>query len=241
MFNSKYSSFLSMLLVILIVAIVGVLGYFAYDMYNQHDKNTKAQAAIEEFDKATQSVRREFANSTKNEVVNEPAGNITNPLENLNTTSAQANTAQENNTQTKVEKTYQEGYEVLGTISIPKTKCNYTVLNQVTKRSIEIEVAVLYPTNLTALNLPGNTVIVGHNYRNDLFFSRNNELEIGDEVIIKSATETVTYEIYNIYETSSDDADYMQRDTNGGREISLSTCTDASTERRLIIWAKEKV
>ena len=181
MFNSKYSSFLSMLLVILIVAIVGVLGYFAYDMYNQHDKNTKAQAAIEEFDKATQSVRREFANSTKNEVVNEPAGNITNPLENLNTTSAQANTAQENNTQTKVEKTYQEGYEVLGTISIPKTKCNYTVLNQVTKRSIEIAVAVLYPTNLTALNLPGNTVIVGHNYRNDLFFSRNNELEIGDD------------------------------------------------------------
>lgn len=239
MFNSKYSSFLSMMLVVLIVVIIGLLGYFAYDMYNQYDKNSKAQTAIEEFNKATQSVRKEFANTT-NTVTNETTGEIANPLENLNTTASQANTSESNNTQTTVEKTYQEGYEVLGTINIPKTKCNYTILNEVTKRSIEIAVAVLYPTKLEALNLPGNTVIVGHNYRNNLFFSRNNELEIGDSVIIESPTETVTYEIYNIYETSSDDAEYMQRDTGGKREISLSTCTDASTDRRLIIWAREK-
>ena len=47
------------------------------------------------------------------------------------------------------------------------------------------------------------------------------------------------YNIYNIYTTTPDDAEYMTRDTNGKREISLSTCTDNSKER-LVIWAVEE-
>ena len=47
------------------------------------------------------------------------------------------------------------------------------------------------------------------------------------------------YNIYNIYETSPDDGDYMVRDTAGKREISLSTCTDNS-KARLVIWAVEE-
>ena len=87
--------------------------------------------------------------------------------------------------------------------------------------------------------MPGNTVIAGHNYRNNLFFSNNMKLEIGDEIIIESTTEKVTYEIYDIFETTPNDADYMIRDTEGKREISLSTCTDDSSGR-LIILAREK-
>ena len=49
----------------------------------------------------------------------------------------------------------------------------------------------------------------------------------------------LTYEIYNTYYTSQSDATYMQRDTEGRREISLSTCNNDSTQR-LIIWAREK-
>ena len=47
------------------------------------------------------------------------------------------------------------------------------------------------------------------------------------------------YEIYNIYETDPSEAEYMRRDTNGKREISLSTCNDDSS-KRLVIWAVEK-
>ena len=126
--------------------------------------------------------------------------------------------------------------EISYLINIPKTKCEYPILSEVTKHSIEVAVAVLYGPGL---NEPGNTVIVGHNYRNGMFFSNNKKLVKGDMVYITSATETVGYEIYNIYQTSPDDAEYMRRDTGGAREISLSTCTDDSSAR-LIIWAREK-
>ena len=101
----------------------------------------------------------------------------------------------------------------------------------------KVAVAILYGPGL---NEPGNTVIVGHNYRNGLFFSNNSKLANGDKVIIKSPSETVTYIIYNIYYTTPDDASYMKRPVDEGvREISLSTCNNDSSQR-LIIWAKEQ-
>lgn len=48
----------------------------------------------------------------------------------------------------------------------------------------------------------------------------------------------VEYTIYNTYITGEMDFSYATRNTDGKREISLSTCTtDAS--KRLVIWAKE--
>jgi len=125
----------------------------------------------------------------------------------------------------------------MGTIEIPKTGIKYPVLAEVTKKSLETSVAILYGVGL---NQPGNTTIVGHNYRNGLFFSDNKKLAKGDIVKITDQTGAmVTYEIYDMYETSPSDAGYMQRDTQGAKEISLSTCTDDSSAR-LIILAKEK-
>lgn len=90
------------------------------------------------------------------------------------------------------------------------------------------------------LNEVGNTVIIGHNNRNGLFFSNNKKLNNGDLVYITDLNgSTVTYVIYNKYETTDTDTDYMTRDTNGAREISLSTCTDKG-DKRIIIWAKEQ-
>ena len=41
-----------------------------------------------------------------------------------------------------------------------------------------------------------------------------------------------------MYQTSSTDFGYAQRDTAGKREVSLSTCTD-DVKARLIVCAKE--
>ena len=48
---------------------------------------------------------------------------------------------------------------------------------------------------------------------------------------------TLTYEVYNKFETSSTDTSFYNRDTNGAREITLSTCTDDGS-KRTIIFAK---
>ena len=47
----------------------------------------------------------------------------------------------------------------------------------------------------------------------------------------------LAYTIYRTYEAPDSEAEYMTRDTQGAREISLSTCTDDS-KARLIIWAR---
>ena len=49
----------------------------------------------------------------------------------------------------------------------------------------------------------------------------------------------VKYKVYNSYRTSGDDATYMTRNTNGKREISLSTCTDDSSARIIILARAE--
>ena len=131
-------------------------------------------------------------------------------------------------------KTY-KGFNVVGTIEIPKISLKYPILEKVTKKSIEVAVAVIYGTGPNEVS---NTTIMGHNYRNGLFFSNLKKLSNGDKIYITDLNgNKVTYTIYNKYETTPEDADYMTRNTNGAREISLSTCTDDSSAR-LIIWAK---
>ena len=61
----------------------------------------------------------------------------------------------------------------------------------------------------------------------------------GDVIYITDLDKNrVAYTIYNIFETSDTDTKFYNRDTDGKREITLSTCTDDSSAR-LIIEARE--
>ena len=232
--ENKYSNFLTMLLVVLIVAILGVIGYFTYGMFQTKSIDKNAQSALDEFDKATKTIKKDVQNTVdENEAENTE---INNPLDLLNATKKEETVE---DVKKDVKKTYMEDYEVMGKIKIPKTGIEYPVLNPLTKRSLEIAVAIAYGPGLNEI---GNTVIYGHNYRRTgVFFSDNKKLSNGDKIYITDQTgTTVTYTIYNIYETTPNDASYMQRDTEGRREISLQTCTDDSSAR-IIVWAKEDV
>lgn len=227
MLSNKYSNVLTMLLVVFIVAILGIIGYFTYDLLNSKSVNANAQTAMEEFERA---ITRETVNEEKQNTTSDGAD----PLEELNQLSANATTEQ---TAREPEKVYMENYEVMGTIKIPKTGIEYPVLDSVTKRSLEIAVGIAYGPGI---NEVGNTIIYGHNYRNGLFFSNNKKLSNGDKILLTDQMgQTVTYSIYNIYQTDPSDASYFTRDTNGKREISLQTCTDDSSAR-IIIWAVEE-
>lgn len=237
----KYGNILTMLLVIFIVAIFGIVGYFVYDLLNSNNINENAQAAMDQFDASTQTVKNDKnKNKVKkeNKVENEYVPidrNVVNPLDELN--ALNANRVTEEPEVQEPEKVYMEEYEVKGTIEIPKTGIKYPILDSVTKRSLEIAVGIAYGPGL---NQVGNTIIYGHNYRNGLFFSDNKKLVSGDVVYITDQYgEKVTYEIYNVYQTTANDASYFTRDTEGRREISLQTCTDDSSGR-IIIWAAEK-
>lgn len=236
MFNNKYSNVLSMILVVLIVAILGIIGYFGYDMLSSKAINSNAQAALEELENAQKKVKRDTSNIKKKDTEN-TVSNLVNPSEILDqlTTEPEEEPVEE---EQEPEKVYMEGYEVMGRIEIPKTKVDYPVLSPNAKRSLEIAVTIAYGPGL---NEVGNTIIYGHNYRrNGVFFSDNKKLANGDKVLITDQMgQTITYTIYNIYQTTPSDASFFTRDTEGRREISLQTCTDDS-KGRIIIWAAEQ-
>lgn len=216
MFESKYNKVLTVILVIAIIAIIALLAFFGYDVYK---KLSSKKAVAEVIDDFNNSITNSEDNNTNEESV----------LPILNDTVSEDTT---NGTKTVTYK----GYNVVGTIEIPKIDLKYPILERVTSDSIELAVAVLYGPGP---NQVGNTVIVGHNYRNGSFFGSNDKLALNDKIYITDTSGSkIEYNIYNIYETSPDDADYITRDTNGKREISLSTCTDNS-KQRLIIWAVE--
>lgn len=217
MFNSKYSKFLTVILVIVIIGIIALLGFLGYDYYNKYFTENDNRKFVDDFE-------NQISTSEENNTTTE--GNAVNPLDSIESTP----------TASTGKRPQYKGFDTSGTIYIPKTNAKYAVITKMSKKAIETAVAIQYGG--PELNQPGNTVIAGHNYRNGLFFSNNKKLDIGDVIYITDNSGTkLKYTIYNKYETSEHDTDYMTRDTQGAKEISLTTCTDNS-KARLIIWAK---
>lgn len=217
MFESKYNKVLTVILVIVIIAIIGLLGFLGYDYYQNYMVTKDTLDFVDNFQGDVTD-----GEATDNEIEN---SDNTNPFDQIKDAETGSSTKKQ---------TY-KGFGVLGTMEIPATNFKYPVLEKVTKKSIETAVAFLYGTGL---NQPGNSVIIGHNYRNGLFFSNNKKLNIGDKIYITDTEGTkLTYTIYNKFETTPEDTSFYQRDTEGKPEVTLSTCTDDS-KARLIICAK---
>ena len=120
-------------------------------------------------------------------------------------------------------------------IKIPRTGINLTIYPEMSLSAME-RGAVIFATD-NGLNEVGNTVISAHNTVNSRFFSKNARLQIGDLIYVTDPSgRQLTYTVYNKYITGPNDASYIDRDTDGDTEISLSTCTDDG-QQRIIIWA----
>lgn len=217
MFESKYSKVLTVILVIVIIAIIGLLGFLAYDYYQNYVITKDTSEYVDNFQGEVED----------GEASDDTTVGDTNSFGDIK----DATTSSSSSSKT----TTYKGFGVLGTMEIPAISLRYPVLEKVTKSSIETSIAFLYGTGL---NQAGNSVIVGHNYRNGLFFSNNKKLNIGDKIYITDTSgKKLTYTIYNKFETTPEDTSFYQRDTGGKPEVTLSTCTDDSSAR-LIIFAK---
>lgn len=221
MFEGKYGKTLTIAMIVLIVLIIGILIFFAADYLKNTKINSDAQNAADRFEGSVNGqIENDIDNSKENKEVENVEVNIKNEEITGGTTS----------------KNEHNGFETVGTIEIPKIELKYPVLKDANKDSIEQSVAI---NAGPGLNKVGNTVIIGHNYRNGTFFSNNKNLSNGDKVYITDEKGTrIEYIIYKTYTTSPEDSEYMDRDTQDKREITLVTCTD-DTKSRLVIWAKE--
>lgn len=218
---NKYGNTLTVILIIIIITVIVGIGILLYNyVIKPHNANKETAQAIAEFDK---TIEEEKLQEEGQEIdLDEFAKEI-------------ESTKPSGNGGTK--KVYYQNFVMIGYITIPKTNVKLPILEDTTPKALETSVAVLYPSN-PQLNEPGNTVIIGHNYRNGKLFSNNKKLSVGDKVLIKDTSgRELTYTIYQKFEAEENDASFYNRDTNGIPEITLSTCTD-NGEKRTIIFAK---
>lgn len=254
--ESTQKNILTVLLIIIIVIIVGIIGYLGFELINQNVKEKEASEITDEFDSIVPTVTedeliegnidgQQGTNASENgegTATENGGGTNTNSGNGGNNSAMSRSSTGGSYSGSRVSSgnVYINGNWVAGTITIPATGIKYSIFAEESKKALEKGVCMLY--TMEGLNHPGNTVIVGHNYRNRLFFSRNKNLKIGDKIIIKDCTGLeITYIIFNKFTANKDDASFYQRETNGKKEITLSTCTDQGTKtgERLIICARE--
>lgn len=130
----------------------------------------------------------------------------------------------------------QKGYQVIGKITIPKLKLDSYVLEETNPKSLKVSVTKLYGPKI---NTVGNFCIAGHNYKNNKMFGGIKKLEKGDQIILTDPYDhSITYEVYENYQTDPKDVTCLNQDTKGDREVTLITCT-AGAIKRVIVKAIE--
>ena len=149
---------------------------------------------------------------------------------------SQINLQEEN---TKIE---MNGYEVIGTVKIPKIGIEYPILGietinpDETKEPMKFAIVRYWGGKV---NEYGNLSIAGHNNYDGTMFGKTKKLEIGDVIELTDLNKTtISYKIYNIFITNPDDVSILKSEDNTIREVTLITCTNGNKER-LILKAKQ--
>ena len=125
-------------------------------------------------------------------------------------------------------------YYTIGRINIPKIGVDYSIFSETTTELLKKSPCKFWGANP---NQVGNFCIVGHNYRNKLFFSKVPTLEYGDIIEITDLSgKTVKYSVYDKHEVDPEDTSDTTQLTNGRTEITIITCTNDS-KRRVIVKA----
>ncbi len=244
MSEKKYGNFLTVILVISIIALLGLGGYFIYDMISRDNTNKQAEAAFDEFQRKVEELNRQkqLANKVSTNIV-EPI-NTEEPIEDDNQNSngetgnggnASGGGNSYTNNNYNLQSKYQ-GYTMLGTIQIPKINIKVPILKEVSVDALNKATCLIYGN----INEEGNAVVIGHNNRNGTFFSNLKRMVNGDTIIITDYNgNTINYEVYSVFQATPDDVSFYNRNTNGLREITLSTCTDNDDTKRIIVLARE--
>lgn len=220
MFENKYSKLLTILLIVGIIIIVAVLGGVGFIIVKNGKLKQEAEDAVNRFQNQDNG---EMNNTQENIITNEIMPDI--PIGDL--------IGDNNSSNIRMYK----GFPWVGTIEIPAINLSYPILQDASAKAMDVAVGIYEGPGLNQI---GNTTIAGHNYHDGRFFANNKKLVEGDKIYITDESgRKVTYIIYKTYTTTPEDSSYLERDTEGRREISLTTCTD-DTKSRLIIWAKEQ-
>lgn len=118
---------------------------------------------------------------------------------------------------------------VIGIIQIESIKLNYPILSESTDELLNIS-----PCRFAGPmpNEVGNLCIAGHNYADNRFFGRIDELKQGDLIeIFDLSGHKEDYYVSSTARIRSTDTSCTNQNTNGEKIITLLTCNNLSTTR----------
>ncbi|MBR3613675.1 MAG: sortase [Clostridia bacterium] len=135
----------------------------------------------------------------------------------------------------EVQKTSNNSQMFFGKIIIDKINLEYSVFNMYNEDLLKISPCKFYGSQLGE---KGNICIAAHNYNDNRFFSRIDELKIKDTIkLINLENLEYEYIIYDIFETEENDFSILKKNKNF--ELTLLTCNN-SNKKRIIVKAYMK-
>lgn len=238
MSEKKYSKTLIIIAAVVGIIILALICFLGYTIYTKNLEKRNAGDAVNEAENNMRNpgYSTNFGNlqgsTNKNNI-----GDNSSTLIDVNLSSNQ----QGGGTSTVKTQTY-KGYTLAGYIEIPSIKLDPTkmpILERFNSGSSEAAPGINYGPGL---NKEGNTIIFGHNYRNGTHFSNLEDVKINDAIYVTdlyNGHKRVKYIVYNVYQTAANDFEYASVDTQGRKEISLSTCYgDNNNDDRTIVQAR---
>ena len=115
-----------------------------------------------------------------------------------------------------------ETYSIIGKLNIPSLNIEYPILSSTSTALLKISLNRYwgsYPNEV------GNMVVVGHNYKNNKFFSNLSKINIGDIVKISDTNgNTLDYSVYQTDVIDPYDNSCTSQLTDGKKEVTLITC-----------------
>lgn len=240
----KFEFFLSIFLLFILVSAC-VYSEYARNREEEMSKDILANLEIPEEDLtvAKSNVLVVILNDNKKNNNTGNSSNNSNSEDNSINSSYSNSSQQTRGTDADMQST-RDGYKysTIATINIPKINLSYPILDGETDSAEETEALLkISPTKFWGPepNEVGNFCIVGHNYRNSLFFSKVPTLENGDIIQITDLSgRTIEYRIYNKYQVEPTDVTCTTQLTNGQKEVTLITCTNDS-QYRVIVKGRE--
>lgn len=214
-----------------IISIIFIIFLLIFSIYYEYDRNKSEQVSKEILENMNN-------NDSKTDIIMVVLNN-----ENIAYTQKSETSFLELKSDPEKYETIIDGFKctAVAEITIPKVNINYPILKGETGSKEETE-ALLKSSPVefygNGANKPGNFCVVGHNYRNEKFFSKILNLDIGDIIEIEADNKKIEYAVYNKYEVIPEDDSCTNQNTNGKKEVTLITCTNDS-KKRVIVKARE--
>lgn len=129
-------------------------------------------------------------------------------------------------------------YEIIAVLKIPTLGIEYPVLSTTSKELLKVSLNKYWGPNP---NRKGNFCIVGHNYNDERFFGKLNQIKTGDKIELTDMTgTTLDYYVYDTFIAEPEDTSCTSQKeqlSQGKTEITLITCTK-NFKQRFIVKAR---